>query len=295
MKIDINQFRKPLIIAGPCSAESQDQMLSTAMAIKDKISIFRAGIWKPRTRPNSFEGVGEKALDWMQEVKAQTGLKVATEVANAQHVEHCLKANIDVLWIGARTTVNPFYVQEIASALSGVDVTVMVKNPLHPELSLWMGALERLNKKGIDKLYAIHRGFFTLEKSAFRNEPKWEIPIKLRRLVPNVPLLCDPSHISGNTHMIAEVSQTAMDLNMDGLMIETHYRPSKALSDAQQQITPNRLIEILDDLILRTSTTQNADFKSTLKKLRSQIDVVDKQLLDILAKRTENCKRNRSF
>ena len=290
MKLNVKQFKKPLVIAGPCSAESQEQMLSTAKSLKDTISIFRAGIWKPRTRPNSFEGMGQKALTWMQEVKSQTGLKVATEVANAKHVEHCLKANVDVLWIGARTTVNPFYVQEIASALSGVDIAVMVKNPLHPELSLWMGALERLNKKGIDNLFAIHRGFFTLEKSAFRNEPKWEIPIKLKRLVPDLPLLCDPSHISGNTHMIAEVSQIAMDLNMDGLMIESHHKPSQALSDAQQQITPNRLIEILNDLILRTSTTPNPDFKSTLKNLRSQIDIIDKQLLEIVANRTEIVK-----
>ena len=181
MDIKNQHFSKPLVIAGPCSAESREQVLATAKGLVNRATVFRAGIWKPRTRPNSFEGVGEKALPWLNDVKAETGLQVATEVATAQHVEACLKANIDILWIGARTTVNPFYVQEIAEALKGVDISVMVKNPLHPELSLWMGALERLNQVGINRLSAIHRGFFTLEKSAFRNEPKWELPIKLKR------------------------------------------------------------------------------------------------------------------
>ena len=286
MDINTKTIKQPLIIAGPCSAESKEQVLQTATALKNTASIFRAGVWKPRTRPNSFEGVGVKALPWLKEVKEQTGLKVATEVANAQHVEHCLEAGIDVLWIGARTTVNPFYVQEIASALSGVDIAVMVKNPLHPELSLWMGAIERLEKVGLSQLSAIHRGFFTLENSVFRNEPKWEIPIKLKRLIPDIPLLCDPSHISGNTHMIAEVSQTAMDLNMDGLMIETHFNPKEAWSDAQQQVTPSHLQQIMDDLILRSSTTQNSSFQSSLKKLRNEIDIIDKKLLEIVGQRT---------
>ena len=184
MEIKKQEFTKPLIIAGPCSAESQEQLLATAKGLEDKATIFRAGVWKPRTRPNSFEGVGQKALEWLKVVKQETSLKVATEVANAQHVEACLKADIDVLWLGARNTVNPFYVQEIAEALRGVDVKVMIKNPLHPELSLWMGAIERLNQVCVSQLSAIHRGFFTLEKSAFRNEPKWEIPIKLKRLIP---------------------------------------------------------------------------------------------------------------
>jgi chorismate mutase len=213
-------------------------------------------------------------------------LKVATEVANTQHVEQCLKAGIDVLWLGARTTVNPFYVQEIAESLRGVDIQVMVKNPLHPELSLWMGAIERLNQVGVTQLSAVHRGFFTLEKSAFRNEPKWEIPIKLKRLMPDLPIICDPSHISGSPHMLAEVSQTAMDLNMDGLMIETHYNPSIALSDAQQQITPQELIVLLDNLILRTSTNTNTEFKTLLNKLRLEIDDIDKKLIDIVGQRT---------
>jgi len=290
MDIKNQHFSKPLVIAGPCSAESREQVLTTAKGLVNKATVFRAGIWKPRTRPNSFEGVGEKALPWLNDVKAETGLVVATEVATAQHVEACLKANIDILWIGARTTVNPFYVQEIAEALKGVDISVMVKNPLHPELSLWMGALERLNQVGINRLSAIHRGFFTLEKSAFRNEPKWELPIKLKRLAPDLPIICDPSHISGSPQMLAEVSQTAMDLNMDGLMIETHYNPSLALSDAQQQITPEKLGELLDNLILRSSTHPNAQFRSALNKLRMEIDSIDKKLVEIVGQRTEIVK-----
>jgi len=287
IEIKKQEFTKPLIIAGPCSAESQEQLLATAKGLEDKATIFRAGVWKPRTRPNSFEGVGQKALEWLKVVKQETSLKVATEVANAQHVEACLKVDIDVLWLGARTTVNPFYVQEIAEALRGVDVKVMIKNPLHPELSLWMGAIERLNQVGISQLSAIHRGFFTLEKSAFRNEPKWEIPIKLKRLVPELPIICDPSHISGAPQMLSEVSQTAMDLNMDGLMIETHHNPSIALSDAQQQITPNELGVLLDNLILRTSTNTNTEFRTLLNNLRTEIDAIDKKLVDIVGQRTE--------
>ena len=287
IEIKKQEFTKPLIIAGPCSAESQEQLLATAKGLEDKATIFRAGVWKPRTRPNSFEGVGQKALEWLKVVKQETSLKVATEVANAQHVEACLKADIDVLWLGARTTVNPFYVQEIAEALRGVDVKVMIKNPLHPELSLWMGAIERLNQVGVSQLSAIHRGFFTLEKSAFRNEPKWEIPIKLKRLVPELPIICDPSHISGAPQMLSEVSQTAMDLNMDGLMIETHYNPSVALSDAQQQITPKELGVLLDNLILRTSTNANTEFRTLLNNLRTEIDAIDKKLVDIVGQRTE--------
>ena len=287
IEIKKQEFTKPLIIAGPCSAESQEQLLATAKGLEEKATIFRAGVWKPRTRPNSFDGVGQKALEWLKLVKKETSLKVATEVANTQHVEACLKSDIDILWLGARTTVNPFYVQEIAEALRGVNVKVMIKNPLHPELSLWMGALERMNQVGISQLSAIHRGFFTLEKSAFRNEPKWEIPIKLKRLVPELPIICDPSHISGAPQMLSEVSQTAMDLNMDGLMIETHYNPSVALSDAQQQITPNELGDLLDNLILRTSTNANTEFRTLLNNLRTEIDAIDKKLLDIVGQRTE--------
>ena len=246
--------KKPCIIAGPCSAESQEQLLATAKAIQLDTDLFRAGVWKPRTRPNSFEGIGEQALEWLQVVKQETELRITTEVANAQHVEKCLQAGIDVLWLGARTTVNPFYVQEIAEALKGVDIPVLVKNPLHPELSLWIGALERLNKVGINQLAAIHRGFFTLEQSAFRNEPKWEIPIRLKKKCPELSIICDPSHISGNTAMIQEVAQTALDLNMDGLMVETHVSPQTALSDAEQQIKPKQLATLISSLVLKTKT-----------------------------------------
>ena len=287
IEIKKQEFTKPLIIAGPCSAESQEQLLATAKGLEEKATIFRAGVWKPRTRPNSFDGVGQKALEWLKLVKKETSLKVATEVANTQHVEACLKSDIDILWLGARTTVNPFYVQEIAEVLRGVDVKVMIKNPLHPELSLWIGAIERLNQVGVRQLSAIHRGFFTLEKSAFRNEPKWEIPIKLKRLLPELPIICDPSHISGAPQMLSEVSQIAMDLNMDGLMSETHYNPSAALSDAQQQITPKELGVLLDNLILRTSTNANNEFRTLLNNLRTEIDVIDKKLVDIVGQRTE--------
>jgi chorismate mutase len=282
-----NQLKKPLVIAGPCSAESQEQILATAKGLSKEVSVFRAGVWKPRTRPNTFEGVGEPALEWLNEVQAQTHLKVATEVATPEHVEKCLKANIDVLWIGARTTVNPFYVQEIAEALKGVDATVMVKNPLHPELSLWMGAIERLMMVGIKDIAAIHRGFFTLEQSVFRNEPKWELAIKLKRMHPELPIICDPSHISGSPTMINEVSQTAMDLNMDGLMIETHNNPKIALSDAKQQITPDQLNQLIQSLILRTEVAQNQDFNSQLNAIRQKIDIIDNELINTIGKRTQ--------
>ena len=272
MDIKTPFHKKPWMIAGPCSAESQEQLLSTARAIQSNSDLFRAGVWKPRTRPNSFEGIGEQALEWLQVVKQETDLRVATEVANAQHVEKCLQADIDVLWLGARTTVNPFYVQEIAEALKGVDIPVLVKNPLHPELSLWIGALERLNKAGINQLAAIHRGFFTLEQSAFRNEPKWEIPIRLKKKYPELPIICDPSHISGNTAMIQEVAQTALDLNMDGLMVETHVSPQIALSDAEQQITPKQLANLISSLVLRETSAEDKNFNEQLKKLRESID-----------------------
>ena len=277
--------KKPWMIAGPCSAESQEQLLATAKAIQSDTDLFRAGVWKPRTRPNSFEGIGEQALEWLQVVKQETELRIATEVANAQHVEKCLQTGIDVLWLGARTTVNPFYVQEIAEALKGVDISVLVKNPLHPELSLWIGALERLNKAGINQLAAIHRGFFTLEQSAFRNEPKWEIPIRLKKKCPELPIICDPSHISGNTAMIQEVAQTALDLNMDGLMVETHASPQTALSDAEQQITPKQLATLISSLVLRETSAEDKNFNVQLKKLRESIDEVDMKLLQVMGER----------
>ena len=287
MDIKTPFHKKPWMIAGPCSAESQEQLLATAKAIQSNTDLFRAGVWKPRTRPNSFEGIGEQALEWLQVVKQETNLPVATEVANAQHVEKCLHAGIDVLWLGARTTVNPFYVQEIAEALKGVDIAVLVKNPLHPELSLWIGALERLNKAGINQLAAIHRGFFTLEQSAFRNEPKWEIPIRLKKKYPELPIICDPSHISGNTAMIQEVAQTALDLNMDGLMVETHVSPQTALSDAEQQITPKQLANLISSLVLRETSAEDKNFNAQLKKLRKSIDEVDMKLLQVMGERTK--------
>ena len=287
MDIKTPFHKKPWIIAGPCSAESQEQLLATAKAIQSNTDLFRAGVWKPRTRPNSFEGIGEQALEWLKVVKQETKLRIATEVANAQHVEKCMQAGIDVLWLGARTTVNPFYVQEIAEALKGVDIPVFVKNPLHPELSLWIGALERLNKVGVNQLVAIHRGFFTLEQSAFRNEPKWEIPIRLKKKCPELPIICDPSHISGNTAMIQEVAQTALDLNMDGLMVETHIFPQNALSDAEQQITPKQLTNLISSLVLRETSAEDKNFNAQLKKIRKSIDEVDMRLLQVMGERTK--------
>ena len=285
MKIDKFIFKKPYLIAGPCSAESEGQLLKTAHLIKDIVDVFRAGIWKPRTKPNTFEGVGEKGLQWLQKIKKETGLKIATEIATPQHVEKCLKAEIDMLWIGARTTVNPFYVQEIAEALKGVRIPVFVKNPIHPELGLWLGALERLNKVGIKKLAAIHRGFFSYEDAAFRNDPKWELLIKLREQLPHIPIICDPSHIAGDSEMIEEVSQTAMDLNLNGLMIETHHKPNEALSDAKQQITPNKLHKIIGNLVLRKTKTDDDFFNIKLNEFRENIDVLDRKIVSILSDR----------
>jgi len=286
MKIEQFIDKKPFIIAGPCSAESQDQLLQIATNIKSSVDVFRAGVWKPRTMPNSFEGVGVVALGWLKKVKEETGLKIATEVATAKHVELCLESGIDILWIGARTTVNPFYVQEIAEALSGVDIPVFVKNPIHPDLSLWIGALERLSNKGITKLSAIHRGFFTYESSAYRNEPKWELPIDLKRSLPDLPIICDPSHIAGNTNLIEEITQIAMDLDMNGLMIETHHNPSEAWSDAKQQLTPNQLIYILDKLVLRNKSFEDNNLNNELNILREKIDVLDSELVEKLNLRT---------
>jgi len=284
----INKFidKKPFVIAGPCSAESEHQLLDIAINIKEKTDVFRAGVWKPRTKPNSFEGIGEDALLWLRNVKKETGLKVITEVATAKHVELCLEFGIDMLWIGARTTVNPFYVQEIAEALSGVDIPIFVKNPIHPELALWAGALERLHKKGIQNISAIHRGFFTYESSAFRNEPKWEIPIELKRNFPDLPILCDPSHIAGDTSLIAELSQIAMDLDMNGLMIETHNNPEEAWSDANQQITPDSLKILLNNLVLRKRNFEDKTLNFELNKLRERIDKLDEKTVDILNQRT---------
>lgn len=273
---------RPLVIAGPCSAETEEQVMNTARRLADKgIRIFRAGIWKPRTKPGGFEGIGVEGLPWLKEVKRETGMYVATEVATAKHVYESLKAGIDILWIGARTTANPFAVQEIADALRGVDIPVLVKNPVNPDLELWIGALERINNAGLKRLAAIHRGFSCYDKKIYRNLPQWHIPIELRRRIPALPILCDPSHIGGRRELIAPLCQQAMDLGFDGLIIESHCNPDTAWSDATQQVTPDVLDYILNLLVIRqaTQTTEN------LNELRRQIDECDNNLMEVLAKR----------
>jgi chorismate mutase len=280
-------YSKPLLIAGPCSAESEEQMLSTGKLIVNDFpnAIFRAGIWKPRTRPNTFEGIGDIGLEWLQKVKQETGMLIATEVATSEHVEKCLKAGVDILWIGARTTVNPFSVQDIADVLKGVDIPVFVKNPIYPDAQLWAGALERINNAGIKKIAAIHRGFHSYDNGPFRNSPKWELAIDLKAACPQLPVICDPSHIGGNPELIPYIAQKAMDLDMDGLMIETHINPSVALSDAQQQITPSQLKWLIGGLQIRNSSIENADLKTQLDELRLLIRKLDDELLELLAKR----------
>ena len=279
-------FKKPLIIAGPCSAESEEQMLATGNALKSHQNIlFRAGIWKPRTRPNSFEGIGSIGLKWLKTVKEETGLATTTEVANAFHVEEALNQDVDVLWIGARTTVNPFAVQEIANVLKGVDVPLMIKNPLNPEVNLWVGAIERFADAGLTKLAAIHRGFFAYNNTKYRNIPQWQLAIELRRRIPGIPMICDPSHIAGKRKLIYEVSQKAIDMNYDGLMIETHVNPEKALSDNAQQVTPQQLNEILEKLVVRQAKIEDPVFKSSLDQLRIEIDDLDNELVDVLKRR----------
>jgi chorismate mutase len=279
----------PLIIAGPCSAETEEQVLSTAKQIASlrKAHIFRAGIWKPRTRPGSFEGAGSVGLEWLKKVKAETGLLTTVEIANVKHVSEALIYGVDVLWIGARTTVNPFSMQEIAESLQGVNIPVLVKNPNNADLDLWIGAIERLQKAGITKLAAVHRGFSSYDKSQYRNKPMWEIPIELKRRMPNIPIICDPSHISGNKDLLLSISQTAMDLDYQGLMIETHCNPSSALSDAKQQITPAELGKLLSQIIIRTSSTEDKIFLSTLEDLRDKIDELDNNLITMLGTRME--------
>jgi len=278
---------RPFLISGPCSAETEEQVMSTAseLAKIQEVSVFRAGIWKPRTRPNTFEGIGTEGLKWLRNVKQETGLMVGTEVANEKHVYEALKYGIDLLWIGARTSVNPFTVQEISDALRGVDVMVLVKNPINPDLELWIGAIERISKAGITRLGAIHRGFSTYEKTVYRNQPNWQLPIELRRRIPDLPIICDPSHISGAREYLFEISQKAMDLNFDGLMLESHIDPDKALSDSAQQVTPNELRELLSRLVLRSPVASDPRLLDILGELRQQIDVFDDTLLDILEKR----------
>lgn len=277
----------PLLIAGPCSAETEEQVIETAKLIeKDhRAMVYRAGLWKPRTRPGTFEGVGKIGLAWLKRVKTETRLLVATEVAKAEHVELAIEAGIDILWIGARTTVNPFSVQEIADALKGNDIPVFVKNPINPDLQLWIGALERVNRAGITKLGAIHRGFSPMSESKYRNDPKWKLVIELKRLLPDLPIVCDPSHIGGSRDLIEPIAQKAFDLQMEGLMIETHKNPEIALSDAKQQVTPATLTTILDNIILRSADSANNEFVESLQELRSKIDKVDDELIKLLGKR----------
>ena len=284
--LDDFQLNHPLVIAGPCSAETEDQVLKIAHELKNSdVSIYRAGIWKPRTRPGGFEGVGEIGLKWLQKAKAETGLLMATEVATAAHVKLALEHDIDVLWIGARTTVNPFAVQEIADALQGTDKIVLLKNPVNPDLSLWIGGLERLYNANIKKLGVIHRGFSTYEKTKYRNNPEWQIAIDLQNRFPDLPLICDPSHITGKRDMIQEVSQQALDLNYDGLIIETNIDPDNAWSDAAQQVTPATLKQMFVNLRVRKVSDDESEYNQKMAKLRMQIDEFDGKLLEILGNR----------
>ncbi|MDW5287467.1 bifunctional 3-deoxy-7-phosphoheptulonate synthase/chorismate mutase type II [Formosa sp. PL04] len=286
--LDDLKLDHPLVIAGPCSAETEEQVLKIAHELKDTdVSYFRAGIWKPRTRPGMFEGVGALGLKWLQKVKAETGMKTATEVANAAHVKLALEHDVDLLWIGARSTVSPFIVQEIADALEGTDKIVLVKNPVNPDLALWLGAVERLATANIKKLGVIHRGFSTYEKTKYRNTPEWQLAIELQSKFPDLPIINDPSHITGNRDMIFDVCQTALDLNFDGLMIETHFDPDNAWSDAAQQVTPSTLVQIMKDLKIRKETDSEADYTSALNNLRAKIDVVDNQIIELLGKRMD--------
>lgn len=276
------QVGRPIVIAGPCSAESEEQIMTTARALAEYgIKIFRAGIWKPRTKPGGFEGIGEPGLEWLKRVKEETGMLVSTEVANKAHVEAALNAGIDMLWIGARTSANPFAVQEIANSLNGCDIPVMVKNPVNPDLELWIGAIERIYNAGIRRIAAIHRGFTVYGKHLYRNMPQWHIPIELHRRLPGLQIICDPSHMGGKRELIAPLSQQALDMGFDGLIIESHCDPDCALSDKSQQITPEVLNFILNTLVIR----DNAQSTESLTLLRQQIDQIDNDLIEILAKR----------
>lgn len=276
----------PLVIAGPCSAETEEQVLKIAHELKNTdVNYFRAGIWKPRTRPGMFEGVGALGLKWLQTVKQETGMKVCTEVANAAHVKLALEHDVDLLWIGARSTVSPFIMQEIADALEQTDKPVLIKNPVNPDLSLWLGGIERIYSAGVKNIGAIHRGFSTYQKTKYRNIPEWQLAIEFQNKFPDIPLINDPSHIAGNRELIFDISQTALDLNFDGLMIETHHDPQHAWSDAAQQVTPNALVHIMRDLKMRKESDSEADYQKALENLRAQIDVIDNKILEQLGKR----------
>ena len=288
----VNEWLKsehgPTVISGPCSAETEEQVLSTAKLLAEipQVKIFRAGVWKPRTRPGMFEGVGEVGLKWLNRVQNETGLKVAVEVAYPAHIDLALKYNIDILWIGARTVVNPFSLQELANALKGLDVPVMIKNPVNPDINLWIGAIERIMNAGIERIAAVHRGFYFFDKSPYRNAPMWEIPIELKRLFPKIPVICDPSHICGERELLLGVAQKALDLEMEGLMLESHCDPDHALTDPQQQVTPAELKILLSKLILREEKG-NREFESKLEELRSEVDKIDAELMHILSRRME--------
>lgn len=301
--IDTFRQQRPLVISGPCSAETRQQVLSVAqgLAATDRVNLFRAGVWKPRTRPGMFEGIGADALPWLREAKALTGLPMSIEVATGKHVEEALAAGIDVLWIGARTTVNPFSVQEIADALAGSAVPVFVKNPINADVELWSGAVERLQKMSVTDIGIIHRGFSSYGNTRYRNAPMWQIPIEMKRRYAGMPLICDPSHICGNRHMLQDVAQTSVDLDYDGLMIETHPDPDNAWSDSKQQITPAQLTTLLDNLIWRKGSTDTGDFTGTLAGLREKIDQIDDELIELLAQRMKvsdeigDCKRENNI
>ena len=284
--LDRKYPNKPFLIAGPCSAETEDQVMETARQLaSQEIELFRAGIWKPRTRPNSFEGVGTPGLKWLKRVKKETGMKVTTEVANTQHVFLALKHEIDVLWLGARTTVNPFAVQEVADAVEGVDIPVLIKNPINPDLKLWMGAIERIHKAGITKIGLIHRGFSVYGKSPFRNIPRWQIPIEIKKEFPGIMILCDNSHICGRRDTLKSVAQKALDLNFSGLMTETHPDPDNAWSDAAQQITPSQFGQLFSELTFRQEG--NVDNQNDLMDLRSQIDELDDEIMNLFGQRMQ--------
>lgn len=279
---------KTFVIAGPCSVESEEQIQLTARDLaKHNIPVLRGGIWKPRTRPGSFMGIGKEAINWLADAAHANNMKATVEVATAEHVEYCLKAGVDILWIGARSTVSPFVVQEIADALRGVDIPVMLKNPINPDFELWLGALERIYNAGLEKVAAIHRGFSQYEKNTYRNTPNWNIPLELKRILPDIPLICDPSHICGTIDLIPHIAQKAMDLNFDGLMIESHYNPSIALSDKDQQLSPAQVAALVDDLVIRSKDSEDLAFIDKLNRLRKEIDKIDYEVLELLASRSK--------
>ena len=284
--------KRHIVIAGPCSAETEEQVMSTARMLADKgCHIFRAGVWKPRTKPGGFEGNGEKALPWLKEVKEETGMMISTEVATPDHVELAMRYDIDVLWVGARTSANPFAMQALADSMQGLQIPVLVKNPVNPDLELWIGGLQRLNQAGIKRLGVIHRGFSSYDKKIYRNLPMWQIPIELRRRIPGLPIICDPSHIGGRRDLIAPLCQQAMDLGFDGLIVESHCNPKEAWSDAKQQVTPDILDYILSLLVIRDDTFTTEDIRS----LRAQIDELDNSLMELLAKRFRLCREIGTF